>query len=271
MIRLIFAAALRQGEFTLDLADDATVEVLGVFGPSGSGKTSLLEVIAGLRTPDRGLVRIADHTLLDTAAGVNVPVHHREVGYVPQDVALFPHLDVRRNLLYGRRQTNDGNRQPADGSRQTADGRRGGLASRPTALASRFPPPASAESTGGRPDSRQDLDHVCATLEIAHLVERSVRDLSGGERQRVAIGRALMSGPRILLLDEPLTAVDRGRKDRILPYLLRIRRDLHVPMVYVTHDAREMREIADRVLRLEAGRVVDAGEPEEVLERAAEE
>ena len=106
---------------------------------------------------------------------------------------------------------------------------------------------------------------------MAHLIDRSVRDLSGGERQRVAIGRALMSGPRILLLDEPLTAVDRGRKDRILPYLLRIRRDLHVPMVYVTHDAREMREIADRVLRLEAGRVVDAGEPEEVLARAAEE
>ena len=75
MIRLTFAARSRQGDFTLDLQDDATVEVLGVFGPSGSGKTSLLEVIAGLRTPDRGLVRIADHTLLDTAAGVNVPVH----------------------------------------------------------------------------------------------------------------------------------------------------------------------------------------------------
>ena len=94
-----------------------------------------------------------------------------------------------------------------------------------------------------------------------------MRDLSGGERQRVAIGRALMSAPRILLLDEPLTAVDRGRKDRILPYLLRIRRDLHVPMIYVTHDAREMREIADRVLRLDDGRVVDAGEPADVLAR----
>ena len=79
-----------------------------------------------------------------------------------------------------------------------------------------------------------------------------------------------MSAPRILLLDEPLTAVDRGRKDRILPYLLRIRRDLHVPMIYVTHDAREMREIADRVLRLDDGRVVDAGEPAEVLARGTE-
>ena len=123
MIRLTFAVMLRQGAFTLDLQDDATVEVLGVFGPSGSGKTSLLEVIAGLRTPNQGLVRIAEHTLLDTAEGVNVPVHHRRVGYVPQDVALFPHLDVRENLLYGRRQPAgwqpaDGNRGPAAGNRQ---------------------------------------------------------------------------------------------------------------------------------------------------------
>jgi len=125
MIRLTFAAFLRQGTFSLDLQDDATVEVLGVFGPSGSGKTSLLEVIAGLRMPERGVVRIADHTLLDTGAGVNVPVHHREVGYVPQDVALFPHLDVRRNLLYGKRQKVEGTRQSGAGSRQPADGSRG--------------------------------------------------------------------------------------------------------------------------------------------------
>ena len=275
MIRLTFAALLRQGNFSLDLQDDATVEVLGVFGPSGSGKTSLLEVIAGLRMPERGLVRIADHTLLDTGAGVNVPVHHREVGYVPQDVALFPHLDVRRNLLYGTRQKAEGKRQNEAGNRQPATGRPQptGDASLSEAVDSRLPDsrlPLRLRSLDSRlptPDSRHDLEHVCDTLEIAHLVERPVRDLSGGERQRVAIGRALMSAPRILLLDEPLTAVDRGRKDRILPYLLRIRRDLHVPMIYVTHDAREMREIADRVLRLDDGRVVDAGEPAEVLAR----
>ena len=256
MIRLTFAASLQMDEFSLDLQDDATVEVLGVFGPSGSGKTSLLEVIAGLRTPQRGMVRVADRTLLDTSAGVHVPVHHREVGYVPQDVALFPHLDVRRNLLYGRR-------QPAVGSRGAHEARDSRLPTRD----SEPQPPASRPPTS---DARHDLQQVCDTLEIAHLVGRSVRDLSGGERQRVAIGRALMSAPRILLLDEPLTAVDRSRKDRILPYLLRIRRDLHVPMIYVTHDAREMREIADRVLRLDGGRVVDAGEPAAVLARGAE-
>lgn len=101
MIRLDFAVTLRQGVFTLEVADAASVEVLGVFGPSGSGKTSLLEVIAGLRTPDTGHVRVADRLLLSTEQRVNVPPHHRQVGYVPQDVALFPHLDVRGNLLYG--------------------------------------------------------------------------------------------------------------------------------------------------------------------------
>ncbi len=215
MISLEFDITLRQGAFTLDVADRASVEVLGVFGPSGSGKTSLLEVIAGLRVPSRGHVRVDERLLLSTEQGVSLPPHLRQVGYVPQDVALFPHLDVRANLLYG----------------------------------------ATSHSRLPTPDSRHDLEHICTTLEIAHLLDRRVADLSGGERQRVAIGRALMSAPRILLLDEPLTAVDRSRKDRILPYLLRIRRELHVPMVYVTHDAREMDEIADRVLVLEGGRL----------------
>jgi molybdate transport system ATP-binding protein len=229
VISLEFDITLRQGAFTLDVADAASVEVLGVFGPSGSGKTSLLEVVAGLRAPSRGHVRVDERLLLSTEQRVSVPPHLRQVGYVPQDVALFPHLDVRANLLYGA----------------PSHSRRSSRLSRPGAALSRLP----------TPDSRHDLEHVCATLEIAHLLDRHVADLSGGERQRVAIGRALMSAPRILLLDEPLTAVDRSRKDRILPYLLRIRRELHVPMVYVTHDAREMDEIADRVLVLEGGRV----------------
>ncbi|MCC7242235.1 MAG: ATP-binding cassette domain-containing protein, partial [Acidobacteria bacterium] len=128
-MRLEFDITLTQGPFTLDVADAASVEVLGLFGPSGSGKTSLLEVIAGLRAPDHGRVRVADAWLVDTDAGLDVPVHRRRVGYVPQDVALFPHLDVRGNVDYGRR-------QPADG------------ASGP----------------------RRQLDHITATLEIAHLL-----------------------------------------------------------------------------------------------------
>ena len=93
-------------------------------------------------------------------------------------------------------------------------------------------------------------------LDLGPLLARRVQKLSGGEKQRVAIARALMTQPAVLLLDEPLAGVDRARRDRILPYVLRIRRDLHVPLVYVTHDEAELNAIADRVLHLEGGRVV---------------
>lgn len=228
MIRLAFDVHLEQGGFRLDAADDAEVEVLGLFGPSGSGKTSLLEVIAGLRTPARGRVAVGADVLLDSSAGLDLPAHRRHVGYVPQDGALFPHLDVRRNILYGA-------------------GRRG------------------RSSGGAAGQAATDVSHICRTLDIAQLMDRRVGDLSGGERQRVAVARALASSPRILLLDEPLTGVDRDRKGRILPYLLRIRRELRVPMVYVTHDAGELGEIADRVLCLDDGGVMAVGPPASVL------
>ena len=226
MIRLEWTARLTQGGFTLDAGDAASVEVLGLFGPSGSGKTTVLEVMAGLRRPEQGEVRVGDRVLFSRAGGIDLAVHERRIGYVPQDVALFPHMDVRENLLYGWRDT------------------------------------ATDKASAGAGEA---YTHVAEMLEIGGLLDRRVTDLSGGERQRVAIGRALMSAPALLLLDEPLVAVDRSRKDRILPYLLRIRRQLHVPLVYVTHDTGEMQEIADRVIRLEGGRIVAAGAPGEVL------
>ena len=110
---------------------------------------------------------------------------------------------------------------------------------------------------GAREDHRT-FESLVEILELQPLLERSVDRLSGGEKQRVAIARALMTRPSILLLDEPLAAVDRERRERILPYVLRIRRELHVPLIYVTHDAGEMQAIADRLLQLDNGRVVSA-------------
>ena len=144
---------------------------------------------------------------------VNVPPHHRRIGYVPQDVALFPHMDVRRNLLYGR---HDG-ASPA-------------------------------------------FDRVVGMLEVESLVDRRVTELSGGERQRIALGRALMSGPSLLLLDEPLAAVDVPLRRRILPYLRRVRDELRVPIMYVSHDSEEVAELANVVVRIDGGRIAGVEE-----------
>ncbi len=113
--------------------------------------------------------------------------------------------------------------------------------------------------TRARGPERIAFDHVVAVLDIGHVLERGVADLSGGERQRVALGRALLSQPELLLLDEPLAALDGARKDEILAYIQRLKADFGLPMVYVTHDAAEVRAVADRVVMLEAGRVVAAG------------
>ena len=208
MIALTLDVTMRQGSFALEVRQQAAVEVLGLFGPSGSGKTSLLEAIAGIRTPDEGLIRVGDRILFSSADRINLPPRERHIGYVPQDALLFPNMNVIANIRYGAR--------------------------------------------------HRDLDGVVDILDLQPLLDRRIDKLSGGERMRVAIARALMTTPSILLLDEPLAGIDRGRRDRILPYVLKIRRELHVPLIYVTHDEDEMTPIADRVLRLSEGRVVTA-------------
>ena len=209
MIALAFDLTVGQGEFSLQVRDDAEVQVLGLAGPSGAGKTTLLEALAGLRAAT-GTIRVGGRTLLDTAAGLDVPARHRRVGYVPQDALLFPHRTVRGNLEYGAR-------------------------------------------------DRQRVDAVAEMLEVANLLDRPTAGLSGGERQRVALGRALAAAPDLLLLDEPLGALDPARRDRILPYVLRARQALGVAMVWVTHDVQELRHAADRALVIDRGRVVHAG------------
>jgi molybdate transport system ATP-binding protein len=193
---------VRQGAFALDLTWEGGLGVLGVSGPSGSGKTTILEIIAGLRSPVRGRVVFDGRSLVDTSKKIDVPSRDRRIGYAPQDAALFPHLTVRQNVLYGARR---------------------------------------ASST--------PLDEVMAMLEVESLIDRPPSGLSGGERQRVALARALLSGPTLLLLDEPLAAVDTARRRRVLARLNAWLKDRDLPAVHVSHDAAEL-AAADHVLEI---------------------
>jgi molybdate transport system ATP-binding protein len=215
---------LTQGSFTLDVSARVEARATALVGPSGAGKTTLLEAIAGLRRPGRGEIRVRDRVLFSAHDGIDLPPHARHVGYVPQDVALFPHMDVRRNLLYGALRL------------------RSGQASR-----------NSGPSTEAR--ANLPLERIAAMLEIEPLIDRGVKDLSGGERQRVALARALLSAPDLLLLDEPLAAVDVPLRRRIVPYLRRVRDELGVPLVYVSHDLEEVALLAEWVIELDRGTV----------------
>ena len=204
------------GEFAIDASFASEGKVTGLFGASGAGKTSLISMIAGLLRPDRGTIAIDGEALDDSAARVHVPAYRRRIGYVFQDARLFPHLDVRRNLDYGRRMN--------------------GLADDPAQRA-----------------------RVTDLLDIAGLLDRRPGRLSGGERQRMALGRALLARPRLLLLDEPLGSLDEARKEEILPYLVRLRDEAGVPMAYVCHDPDEMRQLATHIVMLKRGHVTAFG------------
>ncbi|MCA1581530.1 MAG: ATP-binding cassette domain-containing protein [Acidobacteria bacterium] len=174
MLRIV-DLELPLSEFPLRAHLDLESRVTAVVGPSGAGKTSLLETIAGFRTPRRGRIELDGETLLDVAAGRNLPARLRRIGYVPQDDTLFPHLTVRRNLAYAW--------------------------------------------AAGRDSPTGEFDRVVAVLELDAVLERGISNLSGGERRRVALGRALLARPRLLLCDEPLgfSSTRGGRKALRVP------------------------------------------------------
>ena len=215
----------RQGAFTLDVRFRAGGGVTALFGPSGSGKSTLVGAIGGLIRPARGRVAVGGTVLMDTDTGVFVPRHRRRIGYVFQEGRLFPHLTVRRNLLFGRA----------------------------------FTPRRHRRSDGVTFEGVVDL------LDVGHLLDRRPGGLSGGEKQRVAIGRALLAHPRLLLMDEPLASLDAARKAEILPLLERLRDEAGVPIVYVSHAPGEVARLATTVVVLDGGRVVSVGPAREVL------
>ncbi len=216
------------GDFTLDARFTFPAKgITALFGASGCGKTSVLRSVAGLNRLDFGLFAIGGETWQNRRTFL--APHKRALGYVFQDANLFPHLSARANLLYGAKR-----------AAQTHDK----SASAPV-----------------------DFDDLVALLGIGHLLDRAPANLSGGERQRVAIGRALLAQPKILLMDEPLSALDQQNKSEIMPYLERLHDTLSIPVLYVTHAFDEVTRLADHMVLMEEGRVVASGALADVLSR----
>ena len=183
-----------------------------LWGASGSGKTTLLQCLAGLLRPDAGRIACREAVWFDAERGVCLAPERRRLGYVFQDVRLFPHLSVRSNMLFGRR---------------------------------------------FRGPSGVSFEDVVALLGLGRLLHRTPSDLSGGEKQRVAVGRALLACPELLLMDEPLTGLDRGKREEIMAYVKAIQERFGVPILYVNHSDAERRFLADRVLNIEDGKLTD--------------
>jgi molybdate transport system ATP-binding protein len=219
-------------EFSLDVEFSATPGFTILFGASGSGKTTLLDCVAGLATPDAGRIAVGERVWFDektdAGAGTNILVSKRRVGYVLQDLALFPHLTVEQNTEYGLAHL-----------------------------------PGSAR--------RQLAAAMLQEFRIDHLRQQRPAKISGGERQRVALARALVTDPCVLLLDEPLAALDAATKSKILDDLRRWNQAHGIPILYVTHSREEVIALGERVLVMEQGRIIAEGTPHEVLRAPAQE
>jgi len=193
-----------------------------LFGASGAGKTTLLDSIAGLKTPDRGYLRVGERVLFDSENEINVAIRKRGIGYVFQDLALFPHLTVDDNVGYGLGEVD-------------------------------------------RQHRRSRVEQVLAALGILALRSRRPAQLSGGERQRVALARALVTRPSLLLLDEPLAALDVPVRMKIAEDLRHTIQNLPIPVLYVTHSRDEVFMLGERLLVLEHGKLIAQGTPHAVL------
>lgn len=209
-------------EFVLDVGFDVAPGFTILFGASGAGKTTLLDCVAGLIPPDSGKIQIGDRMLFDSFQRIDTPVAKRRAGYVFQGLALFPHMTVEQNVMYGLNQ---------------------------------LPQGARAKAT----------QQILEAFRIGRLAQRKARQISGGESQRAALARTLVTDPEVLLLDEPLAALDAPTKSPIIDDLREWNRAHQIPILYVTHSREEVFALGERVVVLQDGRIVAEGTPHEVM------
>jgi len=218
---LEFDIRKRLGDFQLNVQAAIGDGITGIYGPSGHGKTSMLNAVAGLVNPDIGKIVLKDICVYNSNEHVNIPVHKRKIGYVFQDIRLFPHLSVAQNLRYGLKR-----------------------------------------------DDKLSLGYheVIDVLKIEHLLAKKPSECSGGEKQRIAIGRALLSGAQILIMDEPFSAVDIHLRNTIIPFLNAVNRRFRIPMLVVSHDLPDLLSLTDQLLLLKDGTIKALGRFQDLLQ-----
>ncbi len=208
--------------FSLDVSFSVNNGITVLAGPSGAGKTTCLRLIAGVLTPDEGLIRVDAQTYFDSSRKINLAIQGRRVGFVFQDYALFPHLSAEQNIAYG------------------------------------------VKATDGKIKSDKARE-MLSLLHIEHTRRRFPREMSGGEQQRVALARAMASEPLVMLLDEPLSAVDVATRAKLLDEIEAVQRKANIPFIYVTHNEAEASRLGTHRIALQNGRIAY----EETVEKTA--
>ncbi|OLN33272.1 Molybdenum transport ATP-binding protein ModC [Desulfosporosinus metallidurans] len=211
---MMFKAHFRKKLPTFELDVDISLShgILALVGPSGAGKTTILQCVAGLQTPSWGEINIHGKTVFSSEHGADIPIRNRRIGYVFQDYALFPHMTVEKNVMYGK------------------------------------------PKKGSTPNKVLTASNVLELLKIEHLRNRYPNQISGGEKQRVALARALMTEPELLLLDEPLSALDHDTRSTLQQELLKLQAQWKIPFILVTHDVQEAEMLGDQIIRLDHGK-----------------
>lgn len=206
------------GEFDLNLdLEFESGKFVCIFGKSGVGKSTILRILSGLCSPDRGKIIVGDKVFFDSAKNINLSIQERKIGFVFQDYALFPHLNVYKNIIFGH--NGDKNR----------------------------------------------IDEVISLMELESFCDKQISTLSGGQAQRVALARALVSSPEVLLLDEPLSAIDGQMRYKLQEELKNLSRHFSVSSFLVSHDLGEVFRLSDYVAELKDGKIVKFGTPQEVF------
>jgi molybdate transport system ATP-binding protein len=205
--------ALQRTGFALEIDCEIDTQITGIFGPSGAGKTTFLHALAGLETPDRGSIQIADRVVFHSQKHINLPPEKRNVGIVFQEGRLFPHLSVIQNLKYGIKQ-------------------KANIA---------------------------DFSAITELLRITDILNSKVSKISGGQGQRVAIGRALLSNPDILVLDEPFSALDKNLRQHIILLLKPLISKFKIPVLVISHDLSDLLMLSDTLMIIKDGRCIGQG------------